>query len=54
MSRMRIAIGSTLAGALVGVLAGMVGVDPVTAGLVGFGTAGVLFISLARRTNSNQ
>jgi hypothetical protein len=32
-----------------GAIAGLAGVDPVTAGIIGFGTAGLLFVFLSRK-----
>ena len=49
MPRTALGIGCLAAGVAAGAIAGIAGLDPVTAGLVGFGTAGLLFVFLSGR-----
>ena len=49
MRRGKLSFLCLLAGVLAGSVAGLAGVDPVTSGLVGFGTAGLSFILLSNQ-----
>jgi hypothetical protein len=54
MSRPKLFLSCLAACVLAGGVAGAVGVDPVTSGIVGFGAAGLAFAALSRSDRSDR
>lgn len=54
MPRVKLVIGCLLATVITGGGAGLAGVDPVTAGIIGFGTAGLLFVLFVRKSGPDR
>lgn len=54
MRNAQIAAVCLVLGIAAGSVSGLAGVDPVTAGLIGFGMAGLCFVFLSKRGQSGQ